>query len=196
MTDSGSKLLTAERLEVLASALRERGFPIVERLRPGLTEVQMDALTGPLGLSLPVEARVWWGWHDGATAAGPATIGPGWWFAPLATCVDSYRELRDIATQPDLHGIEWWPPTWFPIVQGGWALACDTDVAPDQPTPIRAWYLEDGAPREPSLRSLGALIEMWIDVLRAGAWQYHPEIGGALEHPEHLPQGRRPFGLP
>jgi hypothetical protein len=93
-------------------------------------------------------------------------------------------------------GESWWPSTWFPVVIGDCALACDTHVAPGAPTPIRAWYLEDGAPSEVSLPSLGVLVETWTDVLRAGAWQYHTEMGGALVHPEHLPDRGWPRYLP
>jgi hypothetical protein len=139
---------------------------------------------------------VWWGWHDGATAQRAAKIGANWWFAPLAVCVDHYRELREIADGDEVLGESWWPSTWFPVVIGDCALACDTHVAPGAPTPIRAWYLEDGAPSAVSLPSLGVLVETWTDVLRAGAWQYHTEMGGALVHPEHLPDRGWPRYLP
>jgi hypothetical protein len=39
--------------------------PIAEFLVPGLPEDVIDAMTAPLGVRLPVEARVWWQWHNG-----------------------------------------------------------------------------------------------------------------------------------
>ena len=75
--------LTVDLLEQLAERWRRQRAPITEALSPGLDEEEMDALIAPLGLSLPVEARVWWGWHDGVAAKhahGAATVvGTGWW---------------------------------------------------------------------------------------------------------------------
>ena len=196
MSELEPTLLTTHHLSSLASALRQRRFPIVEHLRPGLTDAEMDELTAPLGLWLPTEARLWWGWHDGASAEGPSKIGANWWFAPLSACVDACLELREIAAADEFLGEDWWPSGWFPIALGDWALACDTVVAPGEPTPIKTWNLEDVVPSEPSLPSLGALIEMWTDVLLAGAWQYDAVKGTGLVYPEHLPDRDWPFGLP
>jgi hypothetical protein len=40
----------------------DRGNP--SDARPRLADEEMDVLTAPLGLRLPCEARVWWGWHE------------------------------------------------------------------------------------------------------------------------------------
>jgi hypothetical protein len=60
-----SRLLTEHLLEELAERWRALRAPIADSLRPGLSDAEMDALVSPLGLRLPHEARVWWGWHDG-----------------------------------------------------------------------------------------------------------------------------------
>jgi hypothetical protein len=65
------------------------GAPIVDHLQPGLSDEQMDELTAPLGLSLPVEARRWWGWHDGVDPASARIqadrmVGPLWRYQPLS----------------------------------------------------------------------------------------------------------------
>jgi cell wall assembly regulator SMI1 len=74
--------LTEDLLEQLAARWREQGMPIVESLRPGLSDAEMDELTQPLGVLLPREARTWWGWHNGADA-GSADLGPGRCSHPL-----------------------------------------------------------------------------------------------------------------
>jgi hypothetical protein len=71
-----------------------QGALLAGRLRPGLTEIQMDALTEPLGLRLPVEAQLWWGWHDGAADGGYAIsreLGPGRQFLSLSAAVEHYE---------------------------------------------------------------------------------------------------------
>ena len=87
-------------LELLADHWRRQGAPIAESLRPGLTENEMEELLGPLGLRLPREARMWWGWHDGASGEGSArAIGPPVAFVPLVSAVEMYEELRAVASR-------------------------------------------------------------------------------------------------
>ena len=64
-------LLDRAVLAELESRWQSQGAPIVSALRPGLSDDEMDRLTEPLGLSLPREAREWWGWHNGAPRPAP-----------------------------------------------------------------------------------------------------------------------------
>lgn len=63
------ELLTVELLERLDRMLRDVGAAIVDHWQPGLTREQMDAITEPQGFSLPDEAALWWGWHNGSGTA-------------------------------------------------------------------------------------------------------------------------------
>src|SRR4029079_2240941 len=40
---------------------RDHAAPLSGHLQPGLTSQEMDELAEPLGISLPAEARAWWG---------------------------------------------------------------------------------------------------------------------------------------
>jgi len=103
----------------------------------------MDAITAPLGLRLPDEARVWWGWSNGAPRH-PSGLP----YLPLEEAVDLYRSVRRMAD--DVAGGApagaahasadfWWERAWFPITRSGHGstVACDCGVARGEPTPIR-----------------------------------------------------------
>jgi hypothetical protein len=59
------RVLDHELLADLEAAWRSQGAEIAGLLAPGLGDEAMAALLQPLGLTLPEEARIWWGWHDG-----------------------------------------------------------------------------------------------------------------------------------
>jgi cell wall assembly regulator SMI1 len=65
-------VLTVPLLDELKRRWQSQRAPLLARLRPGLSSDGMDALTEPLGLHVPSEARTWWGWHDGAVSDGSA----------------------------------------------------------------------------------------------------------------------------
>jgi hypothetical protein len=59
---------------------RRLGAPIVPRLRPGLSDGQIDDLGARYGWAFPDEERVLWEWHDGSDPMGfpqHQAIGPG-----------------------------------------------------------------------------------------------------------------------
>jgi hypothetical protein len=80
---------------------------VADKLRPGLTDGQIDEFSRPMRISLPAEARRWWGWHDGAfpftPRRGPAELGPGRPFLPLKEAVRVSMEIRGII-EGILHG--------------------------------------------------------------------------------------------
>lgn len=83
----GPRLLNPELLDELEFRWREQGAFVANALRPGLSDDDIDRLTEPAGLTLPLEARRWWGWHDGADPQIPgiaAELGPAKAFLSLA----------------------------------------------------------------------------------------------------------------
>ena len=90
----------------------------MERLEPGLAGEEMDALTAPLGLRLPTEARLWWGWHDGVAASQvryehEREAAPGWPYFPLEESIARCRQWREISREwaEGAPGAE--PPPWW-----------------------------------------------------------------------------------
>jgi cell wall assembly regulator SMI1 len=135
--------LDSELLDALFSRWTDQGAPILDHLQPGLSEAAMNAIVASLGLALPVEARLWWGWHNGVGATAELfrdeAIGPVASFLSLEKAVDWYRqELAMAATVATTHGRDvpghpeladpayWWEPTWLPILMPvSGMVACD-----------------------------------------------------------------------
>lgn len=189
--------MTEELLEQLAERWRTLRAPIANSLRSGLSDDEMDALVAPLGVRLPTEARVWWGWHDG-TEIDLLSHGIGNYIVPLqlAHAVEKYRELLQVAadvTADDetYEPHDFWRREWFPFAMPRRAdLACDCSVAEGAPTPIRHVEFELPAEsQEPVAPSLGAVVSLWIEAIDSGAWTYnHNRPPGWVTHPERLPQ--------
>jgi cell wall assembly regulator SMI1 len=183
-----SPLLSPGMLDDLEQQWQIQGAPVLEHLRPGLAGPETDAIVAPLGLRLPVEARTWWSWHDGAnTKGGPAvlrTIGAGFEYLPLAEAAEQYRLCREASVQaaetarqagPASEPEYWWAPHWFPVTLTGYGgvVACDCSVDSGGPTPIRmVWWAGRESFAEPVAQSFGQMVSWWIDALKTGVWRY------------------------
>jgi hypothetical protein len=172
-----------------------QGAPLAGRLRPGLTERQMDELTEPLGLRLPVEARLWWGWHDGAAVGRYSVsreLGPAREFLSLSAAVEHYEQRRRMAAQaiegappPMSEPDWWWHPTWLPVTNGGPTIACECSVAQGEPCPMlvvdwheAAEWIEFPEAADPvRTGSFGEMVEIWLRALDCGAWRFDASIG-------------------
>jgi cell wall assembly regulator SMI1 len=178
---SDPRLLDDALLDELEGRWRELGAPIAKALRPGLSDEQMDVLTAPFGVRLPREARRWWAWHDGATAAPgrePELIGPGISFLPLVDAV-TRREmikgvLRDAVGEQIGPG---WKQTWLPLNSSKYSVVIDCQVAFEDPVPVYSFSFEFGATREPGCRSIGELVTIWIGAIDRGAWSFNRAEG-------------------
>lgn len=137
----------------------------------------MDEITEAMGITLPAEARQWWGWHDGAgslvSRGGPEEIGPGRPFLPLRHAVRVSMDVRDILRKvwrgelgPDWkHGCVSLDGTELPPV-----IDCGGDF--DQPVPARAFPFDDPPAATRGTRSIGELVQLWIAAIDIGAWRY------------------------
>jgi hypothetical protein len=197
-------LLTQGLLSQLADAWTAQGTPIAGRLAPGLSDDEMDELTAPLGLRLPVEARVWWGWHDGAPwrPGGELTpersIGPGVEYMPLRDAVKDYLMDREIFAEIEGDPEPFRPAAYFPITRTSGPVLCDCSVAEGAPSPI--YYTHTyGEPLEelerPAARSFGEMVGWWIDALNDGAWLWNPASGRWSYFLEKLDPARELTGL-
>lgn len=173
--------LTPPLLEELEQRWRDRGLPILDQLRPGLTDDEIDDLMAPLGLELPEEARVWWRWHDGADLTGTS----GEWafspagsvvFTPLARQVEHYREMPSrssaLAGRAGRDEDFWWRPSWFALTQGRPEVVCDC-AAPGPASPIYAYDVSmwEGL-HTPRADSFGQVVTWWIRAYDDGIWRY------------------------
>jgi cell wall assembly regulator SMI1 len=196
-------MLDPDLLETLKQRWEDNGASIVEALRPGLPDNEIDACTQEMGLSLPDEARLWWRWHDGV----PPGAGDARWmgvceYLQLAEAVrlhrywsDLARDMAEVAMTPEQADASyWWDPNWFPITQtvSGAALVCDCSVERQAPTPIRLidWEFPE-AFATPVVASFGELVAGWIEQLDVGAWSFDQERGQWDYREDRLPPARR-----
>lgn len=173
--------LTPGLLRELEDCWRDQDLPLVQRLQPGLSHEQIDALTAPLGLRLPTEALLWWTWRDGAVAEDLAIereLGPGFEFLPLAQAVEQCVFQRKLAAEFGESPADaefWWHTSWFPITHRGGAVACDCSVAKGAPTPIFSPFSHDldvDGRTHPAALSFGQMVRWWIEAFEEGIWRY------------------------
>jgi hypothetical protein len=193
-------ILDADMLSALEERLRAQDAPVVHSMRPGLTEPEINKVLAPLGLRLPIEARLWWGWHDGAKYPRHELI-PGQPFLSLAEAVDSYLLGRTIAKQvaepdllPPMNDPDFrWNPAWLPITgDRGHPTVIDCSVAEGEPTPLRVIDGQDvDGFFKPKAPSLGQMVTWWIQTLDEGICRWDRQNQRWENHWERLDDERR-----
>lgn len=168
-------LLNASLLDRLIATLRYHGAPMVEHLNPGLSDDEMALLVEPLGISLPEEARAWWGYADGVPLDAPGSINltMSWSWRPLAEAVESCRSLRDIGNADVLPGEpDVFRASWFPVLSGSGIMVMDTVHPRVAPIYTVDWHIDDpSVPYAPKAPSLAALVELWMTAFdQGGLW--------------------------
>ncbi len=192
-------ILTEARIDQLVDALRVQGAPIVDHLLPGLTDPEIDGILAPLGITAPMEARTWWGTHNGVPVLdgghSPAmALTTSWWWAPLDRVAAKCQLIREQLA--DFEGL--WLPAWLPIVIGDGELVIDTAVTPGGASPVHVIDLEGDEfdrPHTPVLPSLGALIQLWTSALRNDVMDYRQELGVFLIDPARFDRMDPPGGV-
>jgi hypothetical protein len=175
VTDSTPRMLTVDQLVQLKRRWEKLGLVgVLDHLRPGLTDAEMDALTEPLGIVLPDEARVWWGWHDGTDPLGIdpirgeqfAMLAPGRIFLPLGHAVRHCQMLLEALWEGREESHDLWRQ-WLPLntLEDPTMLDCAADA------PARVFRLEfQFRDRRLGLPTLGALVDAYIEAFDVGAW--------------------------
>jgi cell wall assembly regulator SMI1 len=199
MTESSSpRLLTADLLAELDQRLRDIGAPVTRIWRPGLSDNDMDELTGPIDLTLPIEARAWWAWHDGVergVVRPQPAIGTGWVPLPLAEAVRQvtfYRETSAVEVDADgyIDRRGNWSTSWIALCgnPSPERLACECAVPAGAPSPAIYFDPEgEDEPQRPKAPSIGEVIHAWIEALDDGTWHIDPATGNfALTDPMEL----------
>jgi hypothetical protein len=163
-------LLTPELLADYEQRLQAAGLVLPDILRPGLEDKEIDRRTETIGVRLPREAKVWYGWQDGTEPTGfQELLGVGIEVLSLNDAITRYREAREF--EQDHLRAEVWRAEWFPIAAGTSLIACDCSVAPDHPSPVRALNFSlDEEFAAPIVPSIGAMVELWIQAWDVGWW--------------------------
>jgi cell wall assembly regulator SMI1 len=183
-------VLTVPLLEELKRRWQRQRAPLLARLRPGLSSDAMDALTEPLGLHVPSEARTWWGWHDGAVSDGRSDSqvmgGQNYRFISLheavTECLENRQGAKVAVAGTALEAEVMWSRRWLPIVgtnaHGGLLVVDGTDPNAHA-TPV--YYSEPAEPAAPDdmpdTPTLGQVVQWWIEAMDDGAFVYDAEAG-------------------
>jgi hypothetical protein len=188
-------LLTEGMLDELAARWREQGAAVADDLRPGLPEDEVRSAAEAVGLTLPAEVLVWWGWHDGTgSLTAKSALGLDLLYLPMASAFRLYEtERRNAALVADgsdpLSQDDVWPRAWLPLSTkgAGMMMVCDCGVAEGGPTPIRHVDHEFfDRSHTPVADSLGTAVGWWIDAIDRGAWSYNRERGHWERFPDRL----------
>ncbi len=199
----GPPVLTPALLEALERALGEQLAPITHCLQPGLGDEEIDQAVAPLGVTLPAEAKRWWGWHDGAVMPGDAypALGPKFAFRPLADRVREYEFQRmlaeEVAEGDERERERAWPAHMFPFVDlvDGSVLMLDCSTEGEAATvwlnPVDGLY-DDHAPAAPTV---GQLVSWWVDALQGGGWLFDQDQQLWIIAADALPAQAQAVGL-
>lgn len=181
---AGTPLLSLTQLERLETLWAEQGAPLVEHLRPGISNEEIDRQLESLRLRLPSEAALWWSWHDGVPSGQPSDMGgAAFMFFTLGDAVREYHSSRRVAETAARTADEadrLWHPSWFPITNTGYGavIACDCSVPERATTPIRAVHWGHNEESDvPVAESFGQMVAWWIDAIERGAWRYDAHLG-------------------
>ncbi len=174
-------VLTPGLLAALRECWQRVHAPIAAVVKPGIDEAEIDRLTAPLGLTLPVEARVWWReldvrLPDRAAGEDAHMTGAGWSFMRLDDAVRDAIRLREMAAQVAASpgcppGETTWADGWIPICwidHGRLFIDCADPTAPVSPVRYVQWVAMPEWP--PATRSIGELVSWWIEAFDTGGY--------------------------
>ncbi len=160
-------LLDDDLLHRLESAWREQGAEIADVLAPGLDVREAEErVHARLGVTLPTEARRWFGWHDGTESSTPH----GWDVGPYVSFY-SLSDAFEVLDLPFGAGGETAPSTWLPIAQAPGGLICIDCADPEVAVVHRIDY-EVGF--RPGAASMGEMVLLWLEMYESGAWSWNP----------------------
>ncbi len=193
-------VLDAGMLTDYEARLKALGVPL-DGLARGVASEEMATTLAPLGLTLPGEARVWWGRHNGSPGdyRSKPYAPPGEKFLSLSEAVETFNEYRGIVmelVEPDVPELanpdDRWHPAWLPIRGPQLPLVVDCSVSKDAPTPLRFVSMEDSdGSRRIRARSLGEMVQWWMEAIDAGAWRWDLASAEWVVDRELLPEARR-----
>jgi hypothetical protein len=159
-------MLGEDLLAEFEQRLRSHGVPAIDAAQPGLGTEAINAAVSPLGLSLPREARVWWGWRNGVAreaAARSREMGPGRHWLPIEEAATECARIRDLVAQAaaadSVLADALWSPTSLPLVHYEGLYVIDAAGSDDGACPVRVhWFDEPEAPND--LGSIGDLVSL------------------------------------
>ena len=170
--------LLAGLLQEFEHELSRAGVPVEQALSPGLERDQVGGIFDHLGLPVPDEIAVWFGWHNGVTSLplwGKAF--PRFEFYPIEVVESRYAREGG---QPLGYSDREWNPNWIHLLgdNNGMAIECGepTNAAPHvRPLDIAGEWGTQTDNGYFQVVSLCTPVTWWIESLRKGEYTWHPE---------------------
>lgn len=172
-----------KRLTELESEWRRNNAPIADHLAAPATAEELAVVAQVLGVPLPPELLVWWGWwHNGVNRLQPGTrggleagIGPiGMDFLSISEALLEREFMFDVAPPPEdtsLDGV-FWMPTWLPFAKtDANVLFVDCSaVTRDGTVAVHAWWHTPENLHVPLSGSFTSAVAVWVAQLQDGAF--------------------------
>jgi hypothetical protein len=170
--------LTAADLARFEDELRKSKAPVIDCLRPGLSEAEARQRAAAAGLKLPREALTWFSWHDGVELADwppEQMLGP-FQLLGLDQAIEGYSWRREqaVGEGPEFED-QIWSRRWLPfaVQVTSRPLAIDISGPEGAPAPV---YLVDAQDweesREPKCASMKAMVDLWTQALTEELWRW------------------------
>ena len=173
------KLLDTETIDRLVEALRARGVRGADQLSPGLSDAELERQARHAEIALPQEAKVWWGYSEGAHGGEGALLGLGHEFAWVSLSWSvAYRDrildnLRTIDEEDRLRRMEMLP------FLGTDTIALDASL-PDRAAIQTVSFGEAPEEQEEPISSLREFVEQLTLAFEVGAIAYDRSRGTFL----------------
>ncbi|WAC50302.1 hypothetical protein [Frigoribacterium sp. SL97] len=175
-----------DELDAYAKSVAFSSPATLQRLRPGLNDVDIDQFETAHDIVIPASAREIWKWRDGEEEARPRTFVASGRFMPLGEGIAAGTNL--LASRRVAHTDPRPGATWIQLVAGmGPGLcveiqgpACSVVLA-DPASPVTDF------PVVP----IAELVRLWTWALRNGAWALSAEGAWSWDFDRYppLPQG-------
>lgn len=151
------RMLDDRLLNDLERRWRDQSPALLQRLRSGIDDAEIDRVAAPLSFPIPEEVRRWYRWHNGSTGS------PIIFSRCLVTLASS------VAVTLDMEKVDETSPR-------GWMLAMDEkpdlifDCRGEFDAPVPVWHLDYSFdfPTHSVFDSIGDMVSFWIELIDNG----------------------------
>jgi hypothetical protein len=180
-------MLDDRLLNDLEQRWRDQSPALLQRLRPGLADAEIDRVAEPLGYTIPEEVRRWYRWHNGSTG----------YPIMFSRCFGALTD--DVAATLDLEeDEEKWKKGWLQVMDEKPYLIFDCRGDVDVPAPV--WHFDYSfdldRPTRPVFDSIGDMVSFWIELIDNGQVVWATEGEGRLREPVPETIRQRIRGVP
>jgi hypothetical protein len=178
--EGASSELLGELLQELESELREVGVPVDTAFRSGASAPQLRAAFASIGIAVPDEIVVWFGWHDGVNRPIGNRVLP---IFEMWSSEDAIRNYVNPKGAPKGSESWQWNPEWLHFVgdNNGIAVSCGGNLEATPRIRRISAGLEWGTQADDTLHQVVSLctpVTWWIESLRNGWYEWDRHLQG------------------